>query len=107
MRVDNHQHDERQQEHNRQDNGDAIKVFLDNTRTSLRGVYRAGDHVRNPRALTRVQQDEYDKANARDDEQRNYDNEERIQGSSLFFLNSEQSLYKLLSIANHVSEGKV
>ena len=61
------------------------RFFLDDARTVLGGVHRAGDHVGDARALAGVQQDEHDEADARNDEQDERDDEERIQGSSLFF----------------------
>ena len=81
--------DEERNGHNGADDreraGDAVEVLLDDARTGLGGVHRAGDHVGDARALAGVQQDEHDEADARNDEQDERDDEERIQGSSLFF----------------------
>ena len=85
VRVNDHENHEREQEHDSAADGDAVEVLLDDARTGLGGVHRAGDHVGDARALAGVQQDEHDEADARNDEQDERDDEERIQGSSLFF----------------------
>ena len=83
--VDDHKDDKRKHEDDRERDGDAVEVLLDDARTGLGGVHRAGDHVGDARALAGMQQDEHDEADARNDEQDERDDEERIQGSSLFF----------------------
>lgn len=84
-RIYDHKRDQRQQEDDREDDGDAIKILLNDAGTGLRRVDGAGDHIGDARALAGVQQDEHDEADARNDEQDERDDEERIQGSSLFF----------------------
>ena len=83
--VNDHENHQRKQEHDSAADSDAVEVLLDDARTGLGGVHRAGDHVGDARALAGVQQDEHDEADARNDEQDERDDEERIQGSSLFF----------------------
>lgn len=85
VRVDDHEHDERQHEDDRERDGDAIEVLLDDARAGLRGVHRARDHVGDAGALAGMQQDEHDEAQARNDEQDKHDDKERVQDSSLFF----------------------
>ena len=97
LRVDDHQHDERQQEHHREDDGDAVEVLLHDARARLRGVHGAGDHVGYARALAGMQQDEHDEAQARDDEQDEHDDKERVQGVSLLSIENDR-LHKSWSI---------
>lgn len=78
LRVDDHQHDERQQEHHREDDGDAVEVLLDDAGTGLRRVHGAGDHIGDARALAGVQENEDDETQAGDDQQGDEDDQKRI-----------------------------
>lgn len=82
MRINHHQDNEHKEEHNRADNGEAIKVLLDNARTHLAG-HGALDDLANARALSGVEHDERDNANAGNDEQDKQDDKQRTQGNSL------------------------
>ena len=62
MRIDDHKHNQRNHEDDREDDGDAIEVLLDDAGAGLRGVQRRGDGVGNARALARMQHDEHDQA---------------------------------------------
>ena len=83
-RIHDHKRDKRQQEDDREDDGDAIKVLLDDARTRLRGVHRAGNHVGDAGALAGMQKNEDDQANAGDDQQDQHEDEQWIQNATLF-----------------------
>ena len=68
-RVNEHESNDAEQEHDLENNRDAVEILLDDARATLRGVEGARNHIRNARALTGVQQDEYDKASARNEQQ--------------------------------------
>ena len=80
VRIDDHQHDERHHEDDREDDGDAVQVLLHDARAGLRGLDRAGYHVGDAGALAGMQQDEHDEPQAGNDQQDQHDDEERIQG---------------------------
>ena len=84
MRVNNHQHEKGHDENDREDDRDAIKVLLDDARTRLRGVHRAGNHVGDAGALAGMQKNEDDQANAGDDQQDQHEDEQWIQNVTLF-----------------------
>ena len=64
MRIDDHQHEQRQQEHHGAADGDAVQVLLDDRGARLGGVHRAGNHIGDARALARVHEDEDDQSDA-------------------------------------------
>ena len=66
------------QEDDREDDGDAIKVLLNDAGTGLRRVHGAGDHIGDARALAGVQENEDDEAQAGDDQQGDKDDQKRI-----------------------------
>ena len=84
MGVDDHQHQQRNQEHDREDDGDAIEVLLDDARTGLRGIHRAGNHVGDARALAGMQQNEHDQTCAGHNQQDQKNDNERTQSTILF-----------------------
>lgn len=69
MWEDDHEHDERYQEHRHQNNGDAIEVLLNDARSLVRTIHARSDHVRNAGTFTRMQQYENDESDARKNEQ--------------------------------------
>ena len=83
-RIYDHKRDQRQQEDDREDDGDAVEVLLDDAGTGLRRVHGAGDHIGDARALAGMQQDEDDQSDAGHDQQDEEDDNERILLSSLF-----------------------
>ena len=76
-RIHDHQRNKRQHKHYSKDDGDAIKVLLDNAGSRLGRIHRAGNHVRNARALTGMQQDEDDEAQTGDNQQGDEDDQKR------------------------------
>lgn len=84
MGINDHQHQQRNEKNKREDDGDAIEVLLDDARTGLRGIHRAGDHVGDARALAGMQQNEYDQTCAGHDQQDQKDDNERTQSTILF-----------------------
>ena len=83
MRVNHHEHHEREQEHNRTGNGNAIEVLLDNARARLRRVHGAGNGIGNTRALARVHENEDDQTDAREHQQNQEYDYQRIQRFTL------------------------
>ena len=77
-RIHNHERDKRQQEDDREDDGDAVEVLLDDAGTGLRRVDGAGDHIGDARALAGVQENEDDEAQAGDDQQGDENDQKRI-----------------------------
>lgn len=77
-RIHNHERDKRQQEDDREDDGDAVEVLLDDTGTGLGRVHGAGDHIGDARALSGVQENEDDETQAGDDQQGDEDDQKRI-----------------------------
>lgn len=77
-RIYDHKRDQRQQEDDREDDGDAIKILLNDAGTGLRRVDGAGDHIGDARALAGVQENEDDEAQAGDDQQGDEDDQKRI-----------------------------
>ena len=64
LRVDDHKHQQREHEYDRENNGDAIEVLLDDIGSCLGGIKRAGNHVGNARAFAGMQQYEHDESDA-------------------------------------------
>ena len=77
-RIHDHKRDKRQQVDDREDDGDAIKVLLDDAGTGLGRVHGAGDHIGDARALARMQQNEDDETQAGNDQQGDKDDQKRI-----------------------------
>lgn len=77
-RIYDHKRDQRQQEDDREDDGDAIKILLNDAGTGLRRVHGAGDHIGDARALAGMQEDEDDETQAGDDQQGDKDDQKRI-----------------------------
>ena len=77
-RIHDHKRDKRQQEDNREDDGDTVKVLLYDAGAGLRRVHGAGDHIGDARALARMQQNEDDETQAGDDQQGDKDDQKRI-----------------------------
>ena len=63
VRIDDHQHEQRNEEDDREDDRDAVKILLNDARSRLRGVHRTRNHIGNAGALAGMQQDENDQAN--------------------------------------------
>lgn len=82
LRVDQHQHDQRNHEHDSQDDRDAIQVLVHDARAGLGVVQRTLNGVSHARALARVQQDEHDQTCARKNQNHRKDNSEDIQNNS-------------------------
>lgn len=77
-RIHDHKRNKRQQEDDREDDGDAIKVLLNDAGAGLRGIHGTGDHIGDARALAGVQQNEDDETQAGDDQQGDKDNQKRV-----------------------------
>ena len=69
MGIDDHEHDEGEQEHHRADDGDAIEVLLNDARSLVRTIHARSDHIRNAGTFTRMQQNEDNESDARKNEQ--------------------------------------
>lgn len=79
VRINDHQNDEANAEHDCASNGDAIKVLLDDAGARLVGVHGAGDHFIDAGTLARMEHDEYDKADAGGNQQDKHENKQKIQ----------------------------
>ena len=83
MRVDDHQDEQGDEEHDRACDGDAIEILLDDARARLRRIHGACDGIGDARPLARMHEDEDDEADARQEQQHQEDD---YQGSQLFTL---------------------
>ena len=81
--VDDHENHEGKQKHDGAADGDAVEVLLDDARARLGGVHGARDHIRDARALARVQENEDDKADAGQNQQNQEDDYQGIQRVTL------------------------
>ena len=79
LRIHDHERNERKHEDDRENNGDAIEVLLNDARTGLGRIDGAGDHIANARALTRVQHDERNQTDTGDAQQNHKQNTNRVQ----------------------------
>lgn len=60
--INEHESHNREEEYDREHDGDAVEVLLNDARSALRRIERAGDHIGNARPLAGMQQDEDDEA---------------------------------------------
>ena len=81
MWVNEHKRHNREEENDREHDGDAIEVLLNDARTALICIERAGDHIRNACALARMKQDENDQSSSRNEEQNEQNNQQRTHSS--------------------------
>ena len=77
LRINEHQHDNGNEEHDCADDGNAVEVLLDDAGAGLRGIHGTGDHIGNTRALAGMQQNEDDQANAGQEQKNQKDNYQR------------------------------
>ena len=74
---------ERKHEDDRERDGDAVEVLLDDARARLGRIHGARDHVRDARALARMHENEDDKADAGQNQQNQEDDYQGIQRVTL------------------------
>lgn len=67
--INDHQHQQGHREHQCENDGDAVQILLHERRGLLRAVQSGGNGVADARALARMQHDEHNQANARNQQQ--------------------------------------
>ena len=60
--INEHERHNREEEYDREYDGDAVEILLHDACSALCGIEGAGNHVGNTRSLARVQQDENDQS---------------------------------------------
>ena len=83
LRKNDHEHDERNEEHDRKNDCEAIEVLLNDARAVARVVKGARNGIGNARSLSGMQHDEDDQAGTRHDKQDQEDDKQRGHDSSL------------------------
>lgn len=99
VRINDHQNDERNAEHDCAGNGDAIKVLLDDAGARLVGIHGACDHFINASTLARVKHDENDETDAGGNQQNEHDNKQKIQFDLLLSILNGLAIHKLYIIS--------